>query len=171
MIAVSQSLVLGTPLAPTRAASGATFATTMEGNAFLQAFVNVGNVDAAPESSHADAGLEREIMPNLPDAPDGEVRVELTPVDGAIWLPVTQVITTLQLPNTGNAKTGKADGGKADTGMANTGKADTSMANTGKADTGKCRVASVLKVAAGKRYGSGGGLLQNVGILRGVDSG
>lgn len=111
MVAVSQNLVLGASVMPPRAAAGLTSAITIAGNVFLRAFENVGHVEGVAESSNADLDLDLEqgIMPNVPDATDVEVRVELTPVDGAIWLPVAQAITSLPSPNTFTADTGTAD--------------------------------------------------------------
>ena len=114
MIAVSQNLVLGAPAAPLRAAAGLTTATTVEGNAFLQAFITGDDVGGMAEAPNADPDHEREVTANEPEAPHVEVRAEPTPVDGAMWLPVAQVITTPPLSNTGKADTDKTDTGKAD---------------------------------------------------------
>ena len=108
MIAVSQSLIFGNPVAPIGATSTLPAAAMADPSAFLQAFVlddaaSVTAVDKNPTDETID-GIEG-------DALDEAESIEIAPIDGAIWQPPAQTIASLLISGSGEAVLPEAKGG------------------------------------------------------------
>jgi hypothetical protein len=100
MIAVSQNLMLGNPVAPV-GVTAMIDGTTADGGAFLQAFALADVALVVAEDTNSGLNTERPAEAGVVDTPDGDASIEIVVADSAIWQPIAQTIAALPMPSTG----------------------------------------------------------------------